>query len=545
MIYEAISHVPLSKDAYALDEENIVIRLRVARDDMTSCRCFYGDRVGEPSVDKMIPVKMERAFFDDLYDYYEARIRSQFTRVCYFFELNSVDGDYAYYSECGLSIDLHENVTQYFQMPYIHRADIVRQPEWTKGLVIYHIFPDSFASDAGFISGAGQEIRLENDLISTSKLGGTLEGVRKNLDYLLSLHVNCIYFNPIFRARAYHKYDTIDYYNVDPCFGSNEEFANLVKECHKRGIYVILDGVFNHSGTGFFAFQDVLKNQEKSKYKDWYYRLDFPIEVKDNCSYETFAYVKQMPKLNTMNPEVEEYFCNVGRYWIREMGIDGWRLDVANEINHDFWRKFRLAVRSEKKDAILIGEIWEDSAVWLQGDQFDSTMNYSFYYNSKEFFAQKRIDADEFAERISHMYLRYSETVSNMQMNFLDTHDVPRFLTYCNGDVERLKLAVTFMMTYPGIPSVFYGDEYGVEGEKECEYRQPMPWGKADGMQDFFREIISLRREHTALQSGQFRIIEAEGDVISYERFDENETIRVTLNRETNQTDIEIKKMGL
>lgn len=546
MKIEAILHTPLSKDAFAVDERTIVVRLRTGRDDMRLCQVMYGDRVCMREPIDVESVEMEKVAEDCYFDYYEARIQSDYTRVCYYFKLEDKEGEVRYVSEYGVMSHMNCHRTQYFQFPYIHQKDVIQTPEWTRNMVMYHIFPDSFASGKKKITKKGQSISLAEGLRSESRNGGTIKGILENLDYLSELHVNCIYLNPIFQAASYHKYDTIDYFEIDPCFGTKDEFKNLVEQCHLREIKVILDGVFNHCGSGFFAFRDVLKKGEKSAYKDWFYRLNFPIKMDVPPNYETFAYVPEMPKLNTANQEVEKYFCEVGRYWIREFDIDGWRLDVANEINHDFWRAFRKAVQEVKKDAFLIGEIWEDSSVWLQGDQFDSTMNYSFSYICREFFAERSIRVSEFAQKIHRMNLRYPEQVSNMQMNFLDTHDVPRFLSYCKGDMERLKLAVFFMITAKGIPSVFYGDERGIMGTTEAEYRSPMPWKEMENQElvNYYSQLIQMRQKHTALQSGNYRTIltDDEKGIYGFYREDAKEKVLVFLNNSQVEQSISVSE---
>ena len=543
MIKEAIMHTPLSKDAFALDEKNLVVRLRTAKDDMKQCAVFYGDRVCIVEPIHVTECIMEKIATDQLFDYYEAKIESLYSRVCYYFKCIGKDGEAIYVSEYGLTKDMKCHRTQYFQFPYLHRNDLIKVPKWTNDMVMYHIFPDSFASGRRNLSGKANQISLENGLISKVHNGGTIRGVIDNLDYLESLHVNCIYFNPLFMAASYHKYDTIDYFEVDPCFGTKDDLRELVEKCHQKGIYVIFDGVFNHCGDGFFAFRDVLKKQEKSQYKDWFYQLKFPIDTSVPPNYEAFAYVSEMPKLDTSNPKVREYFCEVGKYWIREVGIDGWRLDVANEIDHEFWRAFKRAVKEEKEDAFLIGEIWENSAIWLMGDQFDSTMNYSFSYICREFFAERKIDAEEFAQKICQMNLRYPSQVSQMQMNFLDTHDVPRFLSYCDGDIEKLKLAVFFMMTAQGIPSVFYGDEKGIMGVTESEYRSPMPWSLETDLEEYYASVIQMRRNHKALQMGDFRVVAVlkQENTVVFERKYKDECIYVVINNSEEEVQFETK----
>lgn len=548
MQIQAILHIPLSKDAYALDEKTLVIRLRTAKDDVDKCAMYFGDRVCQKEEIEVWQLPMEKVASDRYFDYYEGRIESDYTRVCYYFKLTAGEETF-FYSEYGFTKEMNCPRTQYFQFPYIRREDIITPPEWAKTMVMYHIFPDSFADGKQKISMSQKTIPLNEGRKSENRNGGNLRGIIENLDYLEQLHINCIYLNPIFLAASYHKYDTIDYYAIDPCFGTMEDFRELVRKCHEKGIRVILDGVFNHCGSGFFAFLDVLKNQEKSQYKDWFYRLQFPVKYETPPNYETFAYVKEMPKLNTGNPEVIKYFCEVGRFWIREADIDGWRLDVANEINHDFWREFRRAVRAEKKDVFLIGEIWEDSSAWLLGDQFDSTMNYSFSYICKEFFADKTIGLKAFDEKINHMNLRYPENVSLTQMNFLDTHDVPRFLSYCDGDVERFKLAVFFMMTAKGIPSVFYGDEKEIMGVKESEYRNPMPWRNVTtkDLEDFFSQLIATRRESMALCKGSYRtlLVDEERQLYAFLRRYQEESVVVLLNYGDKPQEVYLKSTGV
>lgn len=544
MKLEAVLHTPLSKDAYMLDERTLAVRLRAAKGDLKQVKVFYGDRVCMTEPIAVSGVEMKKIASDQLFDYFEAIIESDFTRICYYFKLTDEQGETSYYSEYGFNRRMECHRTQYFQFPYLRKEDLLSQPEWTKNMVMYHIFPDSFADGKRSVSAAGKKYEVAPGIFSESRNGGTLRGIIENLDYIRELQVNCLYLNPIFLGASYHKYDTIDYRETDPCFGTKEDLKELVDKCHESGIYVILDGVFNHCGSGFFAFRDVLKKGEASPYCDWFYKLRFPIEYKNPPNYEAFAYVREMPKLNTGNKEVEQYFCEIGRYWIREAGIDGWRLDVANEINHDFWRAFARAVREEKPGAFLIGEIWEDSTVWLQGDQFDSTMNYSFSYICREYFAERKITVSQFDEKISRMNLRYPETVSKAQMNFLDTHDVPRFLSYCKGDLRRLKLAVFYMMTAVGIPSVFYGDECGIEGMSEAEYRRVMPWQrKSDDLTAFYRRWITVRRENTALCQGTYRTLAAidEEDIYVFERKYQKEQVLVVINAGEEERQIDLR----
>lgn len=527
----AVLHIPLSQFAYAMDEHSLVIRLRAEKNDIKKCVLFYGDRVDPNPVISVKELPMKLVAQDDLFDYFEAEIQDIYTRVCYYFLLD--DGnEREYYYERSFCREITTNRTEYFQFPYIRREDIIEIPEWAESLVMYHIFPDSFASEKAGLARQPKRMVVGEERESVSYLGGTLAGVRENLGYLRDLGVNCIYLNPIFAANSYHKYDTIDYFSIDPCFGTNEEFRELVQACHNYGIRVLLDGVFNHCGPQFFAFEDVVKKGRHSDYYDWFYYMPEPILYQDPPSYEAFAYVKEMPKLNTGNEEVAKYFAEVGAYWIREYDIDGWRLDVANEINHDFWRKFRTTVKREKEDVFLIAEIWEDAGEWLKGDQFDSSMNYRFSYLCKDFFATREMKVSEFDGQIQRMLMRYPNKVSHVQMNFLDSHDVPRFLSYCNGDRKRMELAFFYLMMCVGIPSVFYGDEYYIEGCMEPEYRRAMPWGQECNCIKQLQEWIAIRKKYKALQKGGYRSILCDDtkNIYVFERYDKENTIRIILN---------------
>ena len=535
----AILHIPLSQYAFAEDEHSITIRLRTQKNDIDRCFVFYGDRVdpNDPIAVKQIP--MEKVASDDLFDYYETTVRDIFTRICYYFLLED-ETEKEYYYERNFCQQMQCSRTEYFQFPYIRREDIISIPDWAQNIVMYHIFPDSFASSFQGISGIAQKIGLSAGRISETHLGGTLTGVMDNLDYLKNLGINCIYLNPIFTANSYHKYDTIDYFDIDPCFGNKEIFRKFVKQCHENGIRVILDGVFNHCGPDFFAFLDVRKKGKRSRYYDWFYYMPEPVEYTDPPSYEAFAYVKEMPKLNTGNPEVAEYLCMVGTYWIKEADIDGWRLDVANEINHDFWRRFRDAVRSEKEDIFLIGEIWEDAGCWLMGDQFDSTMNYTFSYLSRDFFAERSMGVREFDEQIQRMIMRYPRKVSLAQMNFLDSHDVPRFLSYCAGDRRRMELAFFYLILGPGIPSIFYGDECYMEGTTEPEYRAAMPWSTSDTCYEKIKTWIDIRRKYAAIRNGSYRTVYTDcvQNCYAFLRSDEDQNLLVVLNNSDQPVEI-------
>jgi cyclomaltodextrinase / maltogenic alpha-amylase / neopullulanase len=531
---EAILHIPISNYAHGIDEKHVLFRLRAAKDDLKSCRLFYGDRACRvtPVIFSSIPMKIVAQ--DELFDYYEVILESPYTRICYYFELDDEEETVLYYSDLFHQATVNDR-SDYYQFPFNRREDIADIPEWTKDAVIYNIFPDSFATSYRYVSKIGEE-KEHNGIITRGKLGGTIRGITENVDYIKKLGFNCIYINPFFAAGEYHKYDLIDYFHVDPCFGTDEEFKIMVKAYHENGIRVIIDGVFNHCGWNFFAFLDVVEHGENSRYKDWFYRLSFPVIKPDNMedipNYECFGYERLMPKMNTSNPEVIEYFCRVCSHWLREFDVDGWRLDVASEVNDDFWREFRKTAKRVKPDCFLIGEVWETAQHWLLGDQFDSSMNYDFRKNCKEFFALHSMDATSFDARVTLMRMRYHKNMLYGQLNLLDSHDVSRFLTLCNGELTKFKLAILFQMCFIGPPSVFYGDEQQIAGLLEDEYRSPMRWDEKNEMFDFYQKAIALRKEQKALRRGDYRTIDAQkgSSLYVFERFTDEECLFIALN---------------
>ncbi|MDO4333598.1 MAG: glycoside hydrolase family 13 protein [Eubacteriales bacterium] len=532
----AVLHIPMSQYAYGTDENHVTIRIRTGRDDIRACTLYYGDRACRRTPVIFTEKKMELTAQTVLFDYYEAELENSYKRLCYYFELDDGIQKVLYYGD-QFADGRVDDRSEYYQLPFHHRADIVNPPGWAQDAVVYNIFADSFATGKRYISGVGEEKEVSGT-VCRGKRGGTIKGILENVDYLAELGVNTVYLNPIFTAGEYHKYDLIDYFHIDPCFGTDEDFGRLVERCHENGIRVIIDGVFNHCGWRFFAFEDVVRNGERSRYKDWFYELKFPVvrpaDPETYPDYACFGYERMMPKLNTANPEVEEYFCRVGRYWVEKFCIDGWRLDVASEVNDGFWRKFWREVKAANPQAVLIGEVWESANHWLEGGIFDSAMNYDFRKHCRRFFGNASIDAMEFDSRATDMRMRYRSQTCFAQLNVLDSHDVSRFLSVCENDRKRYKLAVIFQMTFPGMPSIFYGDEAGLTGVEEDEYRQPMNWGETDGLFFFFQKLIALRKKEEVLRQGKFRTRSATAGsrFYCYERYCGTAGIRVMLNME-------------
>lgn len=532
MLKEAVYHQMDSSYAFLVDIHTLVIRLRTGKDDLLSCTLHYGDRCDMQKEPSIYTKNMEVIASDDLFDYYEVRIQPTFNRVFYYFNLKSKTEQYYYFSHHFHTTD-HVNRTLFYQYAYFREKDIAKTPGWVQGSVMYQIFPDSFANGKNHLDLRKATYTSPSGCRSQSHKGGTLKGITNSLDYLSALGTNCIYLTPIFHSNSYHKYDIIDYYAIDPLLGTEEEFKELVDACHSKGIKVILDGVFNHTSPDFFAFKDIMQNGASSRYKDWYLIHDYPVKVAHPPNYEAFAYVENMPRTNTYNLEVQEYFCQVGAYWLKEFHIDGWRLDVANEIDHDFWRAFRNTVKDINPDALILGEIWEDANSFLEGDQFDSVMNYPFMYLCEELFAKEHMSLKEFTDRLGKLRMRYKEPVQNILMNFLDCHDVPRFLSKCKGELWKYRLAMIFLMTYPGVPSVFYGDERNIQGFEEKYYRDTMPW-QDDYKEEYYliQQLIDMRIKHICLQNGHFNTVlvdDAKG-VLVYSRTCAKDKIIVAMN---------------
>lgn len=550
----AVLHIPLSQYAFASSENCLTIRLRTAKNDLTACTLYYGDRACGTTPVRFYELPMAVVAQDTIYDYYEAVFESPFVRVCYYFRLEAV-GEWSYYyadaftdklPDLQLDGRMIEGRSEYYQYPFILRSEIYDVPEWFKEAVVYNIFPDSFATGKRCLEESGKAVSLKDAecctesttvIQSKSRLGGSIQGILENLDYIEELGFNCLYLNPIFVAGEYHKYDTLDYYHIDSCLGSDEDFRRLVEEVHTRNMHIVIDGVFNHCSWYFKAFDDVVKYGEASAYRDWFYELTFPVkrpEEGEIPNYACFAYERKMPKLNTANPAVQEYFADVCRYWTEEFGVDGWRLDVANEIDRNFWRRFRQAAKGANPQAVLIGEVWENSETWLRGDAFDSTMNYDFRKHCRDFFALQRIGAEEFAGKIMQMQFRYPTNIMRGQLNLLDSHDVPRFLSICGGAMDRWKAAFVFLMMSPGVPSVFYGDELGISGITENEYRAAMPWNMMEEKRellDFVRDTICFRNQYVSWDA-DFVIEEADGSRLVFLRRGESYTVRVQIEND-------------
>ncbi|MBK9714469.1 MAG: DUF3459 domain-containing protein [Kouleothrix sp.] len=410
-------------------------------------------------------------------------------------------------------------------------------PEWARHAVFYQIFPDRFAN--GDPANDPENTQPWGTPPSTHNfMGGDLQGIVDRLDYLAELGIGALYLNPIFQATSNHKYNTFDYLRIDPHFGDLATFHRLIAAAHGRGIRVVLDGVFNHCGRGFYAFHDVMENGGNSPYLRWFQIDRFPINPYDGerpANYRTWWDFRSLPKFNTGHPPVRRYLLDVARYWI-EQGADGWRLDVPNEIaDHDFWREFRAVVKAANPEAYIVGEIWNDATPWLDGTQFDAVMNYLFRDLCRDFFARDTLRADAFGAGVDHLLGLYRREAAEVQLNLLGSHDTVRVRTEAGGDLARVRLATLFQMTFPGAPCVYYGDEIGMAGGPDPLCRACFPWDRAAWDADLLewtRRCIALRREHPALRTGEYRSLLARStvNVYAYARWDAGEQLVLALN---------------
>lgn len=512
----AVTHRGRGIDCYSLDEHTFRIRLTTAKGDFDRAEiCYCMNKYAWSTQRQTLP--LPRIADDDTLDYYQIDLTGDDTRLCYLFLLY-YNSECFYFSEEGLSrtYDFERAYYTFFQYPYIFPCNVHRHIPWTDTTVMYQIFPERFAN------GMGEKpyITAPWDATPTPRmyLGGDLPGVTQHLDYLSDLGVNCLYFTPIHPSPTNHKYSIVDYYDVDAGFGGQAAFRELVQAAHARGMRVLLDGVFNHCSEHHPFFEDVKRCGKASPYYDFFLiDGDFPSREKGN--YRTFGFSSDMPKLNTGIPAVIDYFCGVGAWWIREFGIDGWRLDVMDEISDDFLRAFRKAVKAANPDALILGEAWHDPRAWLAGDELDGVMNYGLTKALIDYLVDGALTARQAASRLTRLFFRTTSISARMMMNLLDSHDTDRFLTLLRGDRQRLKLALCLLFFFPGMPCVYYGDEIGMTGGYDPDCRKGFIWDETAWDAELRRHVQLLARLKTGGRlAGDVIRISASDDVLTLER---------------------------
>ncbi len=506
MEFSAISHQADKHYCFALEKGKFLFRIVTKKDDM--------DRIVLHCQDKYIPlhmldtrgtVEMEKASTDRFHDYFEAVIEFDVICLRYFFELVDKNGEVAYFGNCEFYEEEITDIDLMFDCPQnLREEEIFDVPEWAKNKVVYQIFPSRYASSKSVPASKWYQAPIGHK----ADLQGDLRGIIEHLDHLQDLGIDVIYMTPIFKSESSHKYDIIDYYQIDPSFGTEADLAELVEKAHAMGMRVVLDGVFNHTSPKFFAFSDIQEKGENSKYKDWYYIDSFPLKAErgKKPNFKCFAYYGGMPKLNLQNPETAEYFIQVGKYWIENCGIDGWRLDVGDEISHSFWKKYRAAIRAVKPDALIVGEIWHFAGDFLEGDEWDSVMNYAFFLSTKKLVADESISVPQFVENMDYLKGNLNSKAYSVLWNLIDSHDTARFLHICGEKKEKLRLAAALQLLLPGMPMIYYGDEYGMTGGGDPDCRRGMFWDEA--RQDletyaWYKTLIRVRKEYPVITEGK------------------------------------------
>ena len=530
---QAIYHRSECEYAYALDENTLRIVLRTAAGEkINGIELLYNNKYDFTKQRSSLALSFLTT--DGLFDYYSADVTLTDLRFAYIFKLDAADGIY-YYSEAGLTRDYDFTLAYYtfFQFPFINKSDVVRRIPWTKTAVFYQIFIDRFCrgdteKDDGYITQDWNEIPL-----SGSYCGGDLKGITGKLDYLRSTGVNALYLTPIFTAYSNHKYNVKNYTTVDPQFGSEAALRELIASVHKRGMRIMLDTVFNHCDISHDYFQDVLKKGKRSEYYDWFI-IDGSKPDYDKGNYAYFADCKYMPKWNTNNPKVRKYLIGFAVAYVM-LGFDGLRLDVADEVSHTMWRELRLAVKEENPDALIIGELWHENTHCLRGDEFDGVMNYRAHKVFMDYFATADINAETAANRLNRILVQNYEQINGMMLNFLDNHDTPRFLRWCGGNKDRMLSALAAVIMFPGIPCVFYGTEFPLDGAGDPDCRRTFDWTFESQDKTFFeyyKRILALKNER-CVGEGKTSITEYNG-MLRITRETERERVTALFNNGDN-----------
>lgn len=433
----------------------------------------------------------------------------------------------------------------------------IQTPNWVKDAVFYQIFPDRFAKSKQPWRRLLRSVSWEDwDAMPTLQgyKGGDLWGILEQLDYIQDLGINAIYLTPIFQSASNHRYHTHDYYQVDPMLGGNLAFQQLLDAARARNIKIVLDGVFNHCSRGFFFFHDILENGPHSPWVNWFKIENWPVSPYNGelpANYVGWGNNRALPVFNHDNPEVREYIMEIAEYWIK-FGIDGWRLDVPFEIKTPgFWQEFRQRVKAINPEAYIVGEVWEDAQQWLDGTQFDGVMNYLFAGATIAFAAGDRVDleqvqgrsyhpypplfAAEYAAKMQELLQLYAWEIQLTQLNLLASHDTARLLTIAQGDRPSVELATLLLMTFPGAPSIYYGDEVGLPGGLDPDSRRGFPreahWDRE--ILNIHRQLIALRHAYPCLRRGSYQVLHAQGGLYVFTRSWEQEELIIAVNAGT------------
>lgn len=520
MDFNAVYHRANDNYCYPLDQDQLIINIKTGY-DVKYVNIIQGDPFcagilggGETWSGDAVNIPFKKRLKNQLW--WTTTIRPEYKRLKYYFELQTENEKWFYFEDGFVSeqqLQLEGRSRQCFVFPWMNPADIPCSPAWVNDTIWYQIFPERFCNGDVSNDPEGTLPWRDNGSVRNEEFfGGDLQGIIDKLDYLRELGVSGLYLTPVNESPTSHKYDTKDYTRIDPHFGTEETMITLVHEAHQRGIRVMLDGVFNHSGELFAPWQDVKEKGPQSKYWEWFMVNEWPFRPEGGSArakqYYSFAFFDQMPKLNTNNPEVRDYLISVCENWVKNYDVDGIRLDVANEISHTFCKELRMRLKRLKPDIYILGEIWHDAMPWLRGDEFDAVMNYPLGESIKDFWIDKSLTNEDFEFTINRCYTGYMQQTNDVLFNLLDSHDTKRLKSGVrNLDEYFQQLAVLFTM--PGSPCIYYGTEIAMEGGHDPDCRRCMPWTEIDRGDykeriEIVKNLLHLRRQEPLLCSRNF-----------------------------------------
>jgi glycosidase len=457
-------------------------------------------------------------------DWFETEITLSGKRFKYYFKLD--DGKEEVFFCADGFLEKPEETNAFFY-PYINRCDVLNLPEWARGEIIYQVWIDRFFD--GNPENNPHGVKPFGALPDTNTYyGGDFEGLTVKLDYLAEMGVKTLYLSPLFEAKSYHKYDVIDYTRVESIYGGEEGLAALVKAAHAKGLKIVLDAVFNHCSDRHPFFQDVLKNQNLSKYAEWFTIRRFPVEdaVRD---YDSFGgMVPSMPRFNTDHPQVIDYLVGIAEHWTRQLDIDGWRLDVADEVSHSFWKIFRQRLRNIKKDVLIIGEVWNQAGCWLLGDEMDTVTNYAFMKWLRAF-ARAEIDAVRFWQRMYANTMLYKTPVHSFLVNLVGSHDTMRNRRY-TGSEKIHELMLSVLLCFQGIPLIYYGDEVAMDGDEDPDNRRAMRWGQNESLRNRIATLGQIRCHSDVLKKGKMVPLDVSPRVLAFWRIYDGKRLFIIAN---------------
>lgn len=518
-----VYHISENSCAYAVGKDTLNVRLKVKANECDKIIVHYKnlyDHTNDYFVEEMSCILQ-----DGRTELYEASICVAQRHFKYCFEIFA-NGQSEFYSSDGFTDTCDEKKCFYY--PVINTDDIIDLPQWAQGGIIYQIIIDRFY-DGDSANNPPSVKKTSERPDRNTYYGGDFDGVIHKLDYIYSLGADMIYLSPVFKSPTYHKYDTLDYYTIEDIYGGKEKLMELVDAAHDRGIRIILDAVFNHCSVANPIFQDVVLNSEKSKYSKWFIIDSFPVNI-EKCNYDTFAgTVPEMPRFDTSNPEVIAYLTDAAVYWTEQLGIDGWRLDVADEVSHTLWREFRRRIKAVRDDALIIGEVWNQASRWLQGDQFDTVTNYKYRTHMLDF-AMGKMDAGTFWNRIQANKMLYGTPFFNYLINFSGSHDTPRSTSLLQDDIIHM-LVMIVTLTIEGIPLIYYGDEIAMHGNDDPDNRRAMTWDaiQPDKLEPI-KALARFRKTSAVLRSGSVEALNYGGRIIAFRRSLDKESLTVVVN---------------